>query len=753
MNKLKQLIFFLIFFVHAFSQSSTMEWRVLPIENLPPDKRAQFYKILCSTSGSVILSSTHGLIRYQGFRINFPSVSILADDNLPIEKVKDPHAEDGIKSICRGAGSNLFFLTSDGRIYYMKESLIALTGYSDPPLYIPVNKKGKAITSIWADEDGDLFVGVQNDSLIIIPGAAKHSPADGEMDSSGNFISDKITKGLKKVFINDNPRVYKFSKDIINPHCVLLATSVGLMRLDKKTGAVVLLGKKWDKEIITTGILPEKNGTIWFSTLDQGIGLYNTAFNYSFYNGNMNGLAINSFCKKSANEFFIAAADSLPAIFNITNHTFSFLNDTIFKKSKNSTTDIQIDGFGNLFVLKGGAFFYTNSFSESKKFAETQIDSNAYSPFIFDMLINGRPYFEMIKGIDMLPGLKKIKLKYNQNQLEFSYSLIEYWNKPNTAFAWKLDGLNMDWVNMSQDPQDKFKARLIPPLQPGKYIFRVRAKVGNENWRKQEAALIIIITPAFWKSWWFWTIVGVLVIGLFIFFYKQHISSVRKKERKKIVHERELLEMEAKALRAQMNPHFIFNSLNSIKSLINKNDNEKAAGYLATFSKLIRTLLQNSDKREVSLFEELETCKLYTQLEKMRFGDKVNFIFDIDETIDLKDIKVPALVLQPFIENAIWHGLVPKESGGKVTVTVEENKGTIECVIDDDGIGRELSGKYKTQYEATHQSKGIGLTQSRLELDKLLNEREDSIRIIDKKSDSGIPAGTKVIISFKENEK
>ena len=135
----------------------------------------------------------------------------------------------------------------------------------------------------------------------------------------------------------------------------------------------------------------------------------------------------------------------------------------------------------------------------------------------------------------------------------------------------------------------------------------------------------------------------------------------------------------------------------------------------------------------------------------MRFGDKVQFIFDIDEAIDIKDFKVPALFLQPFIENAIWHGLIPKENGGKVIVSINEKDGGVECVIDDNGIGRELSKQYKTRYEITHQSKGIGLTQTRLDLDKLLNEREDSITIIDKKNESGEPGGTKVIILFKEN--
>jgi sensor histidine kinase YesM len=234
------------------------------------------------------------------------------------------------------------------------------------------------------------------------------------------------------------------------------------------------------------------------------------------------------------------------------------------------------------------------------------------------------------------------------------------------------------------------------------------------------------------------------------------VAEINKEREKQILtHQKiykELLELEAQALRARMNPHFIFNSLNSIKSLINKNENEKAAGYLTTFSKLIRTLFQNSDKREVSLYEELETCRFYTQLERMRFADKVDFVFNVDGNIDLKDIKVPALIIQPFIENAIWHGLVPKESGGKVIVNVVQNNGAVECIIDDDGIGRELSAQYKAQYEATHQSKGIGLTQSRLELDKMLNERDVSLQVIDKRDENRNPAGTKVILTFKENE-
>ena len=233
-----------------------------------------------------------------------------------------------------------------------------------------------------------------------------------------------------------------------------------------------------------------------------------------------------------------------------------------------------------------------------------------------------------------------------------------------------------------------------------------------------------------------------------IYFLVHYIRGIKMVEREKAAMKIQLIESEAAALRAQMNPHFIFNCLNSIKSLINKNENDKSTRYLTIFSKLIRTLFQNSDRREISLYEEIETCKLYSQLEKMRFGEKVEFVFEVDETIDLKDIKVPALIIQPFIENSIWHGLVPRESGGTINVMVKKNGRFIECIIDDDGIGRELSRKFKTQYEASHESKGIGLTRTRLELDKILNNREDKIQIIDKSNRQGEPAGTTVVLSF-----
>jgi sensor histidine kinase YesM len=228
-----------------------------------------------------------------------------------------------------------------------------------------------------------------------------------------------------------------------------------------------------------------------------------------------------------------------------------------------------------------------------------------------------------------------------------------------------------------------------------------------------------------------------------------YIGKFKVAEFEKLNKEKQLLELEAKALRAQMNPHFIFNCLNSIKSLIQEQQTEKGVTYLTTFSKLIRTLFNNADKKEITLYDEIATCRLYLQLEAMRFDTKFSYQVNIDENMDLKSVQVPALIIQPFIENAIWHGIVPKGTGGSIALTVAEKNGDIEIAIEDNGIGRGASQQNKS-INQTHQSKGVNLTQARLELDNLLQQRQAQLRTIDKKDENGIATGTKVIITIKE---
>ncbi|CAN5409970.1 histidine kinase [soil metagenome] len=364
------------------------------------------------------------------------------------------------------------------------------------------------------------------------------------------------------------------------------------------------------------------------------------------------------------------------------------------------------------------------------------------SCYLSEIKIFDRPY-----STDTLPEyLHSLSLPHDKNFIQLRFSSTEFEQPERLEYRYKLEGVNQEWINTN------YLNRTISynDLTPGRYFFHTSIKNADGTWSNNQTVLQIIIVPAWWQTSWFKILSFVALFILICVLVRWRIKIVRKQEQRRGSHEKELLELEAKALRAQMNPHFIFNCMNSLKSLIQKKEEDKAVNYLTTFSKLIRTIFQNSDKREISLFDEIETGRLYTQLESMRFDNKFSYSFSIDNTIDLKSLLVPALILQPFIENAIWHGIIPKQDDGNISITVEQNENGIYCIIDDNGIGREISMQNKFKGDAsTHQSKGVHLTQSRLDLDNLINERNASLKIIDKKDDQGKATGTTVILIFK----
>ena len=440
--------------------------------------------------------------------------------------------------------------------------------------------------------------------------------------------------------------------------------------------------------------------------------------------------------------------DSLPAIFNTQSRAYLFFSDSVIQATPNRTTDIKVDRQGNLLILKGGSFYIADVASSDLLRTTFNRDSTLLFPFIRGI--------ELPNGIDLASLdyhqelLKKIILKYNQNAVTIFFDVNDFGDEKGIQFAWKIEGYTNDWVVMPSINYDSSQAAFLQDLKPGKYKFQVKVRVGNGEWRKQIAEMEIVVKPAFWQTWWFWLLV-LMAIGILIFLIvKLRVRAVRKQERIKAAHEKQLLELEAKALRVQMNPHFIFNCLNSIKSLIQEKQTEKGVTYLTTFSKLIRTLFNNADKKDISLFDEIETCKLYLQLEAMRFDTKFSYAVNVDKNLDLKSVQVPALIIQPFIENAIWHGIVPKGEGGHVELSVMQKENSVEIVIDDNGIGREASRQNKSVSGLTHNSKGVNLTQSRLELDNLLRQRKAKLEMIDKKDENGVAAGTKIIITISE---
>ena len=231
---------------------------------------------------------------------------------------------------------------------------------------------------------------------------------------------------------------------------------------------------------------------------------------------------------------------------------------------------------------------------------------------------------------------------------------------------------------------------------------------------------------------------------------RQHnLLEAQKLQKMEIAFEKKLAETEMTALRAQMNPHFIFNCLNSIKLYTLENNTEVASNYLTTFAKLIRRVLENSLVEKITLENELETLALYTELEIMRFKEKIHFSINISDDIDAFYIEVPPLLLQPYVENAIWHGLMHKDIGGSVSVNItqpEENLLHIEII--DDGVGRKKSAEYKSKSITKHKSFGLKMTTERLLIINQLYNIQTTISIIDLEDKYGKACGTKVSIDL-----
>jgi LytS/YehU family sensor histidine kinase len=185
--------------------------------------------------------------------------------------------------------------------------------------------------------------------------------------------------------------------------------------------------------------------------------------------------------------------------------------------------------------------------------------------------------------------------------------------------------------------------------------------------------------------------------------------------------------------------------------MILSGDNENASIYLTKLSKFVRLILENTESNRVSLESELSLVESYIQMEELRFKGRIEYEITVDQSVETDNAYLPPMVLQPFVENAIWHGIMPKENGGTVTVSVEQRESNICCTIDDNGIGREVSKQNKFSGEAaTHQSKGIHLTQSRLDLDNILYKRNATVETKDKRDAQGKSLGTIVVLTFKE---
>jgi ligand-binding sensor domain-containing protein len=346
-----------------------------------------------------------------------------------------------------------------------------------------------------------------------------------------------------------------------------------------------------------------------------------------------------------------------------------------------------------------------------------------------------------------------ITLNYDQNFFSIGFVGIGFQNPEETQYAYQLVGVEKDWVQSGTR-----NTAFYTNIGAGTYEFRVKAMNGDGVWSSVKT-LKITVLPPFWQTWWFRLLAASLILGGLWFFYQYRLRQVRleaavqQKEaellQKETEFRRSLAETEMSALRAQMNPHFIFNCLNSINNYMLDNDGKKASLYLTKFSRLIRLVLENSRTEKVTLDNEMAALELYIEMEALRYKHKLNYEIKIDPSVQMDFIEIPPLLVQPFVENAIWHGLMHRKEGGNLLVEVTQpQENTLRIEITDDGIGREAALALKSRSATRQKSFGMQITSERLQAINEIFGIQAHVFVKDLLDTEGGALGTKVIIEI-----
>jgi len=342
---------------------------------------------------------------------------------------------------------------------------------------------------------------------------------------------------------------------------------------------------------------------------------------------------------------------------------------------------------------------------------------------INDFLVNGNPQ----------PIRNSYILGRAQNSLTISFNAISYRKHLGIKQRYQLVGYDRDWVE-SENLEAVYNS-----LRGGKYSFNLEAWYPENPSKKDTDTITIEIEKRFHETIFFIVILILLSLGGLILLVTTIINSIKAAENRK----QQLLMSEKKALLAQMNPHFIFNSLNSIQYFILQNDEFQANNYLASFSSLIRRILDNSKKNLITLSDELDTLDLYLNMEKLRFEEDFDFFIRKDPRIDYAETLIPPMMIQPFVENAIWHGISPLGRKGLLTISFSSNNHYFICTIEDNGVGREQSAHLKTR-RTMHTSTGLSNVEERIRLMNKTQKYPIKLSIEDLHHPDGSAAGTRV---------
>lgn len=335
-------------------------------------------------------------------------------------------------------------------------------------------------------------------------------------------------------------------------------------------------------------------------------------------------------------------------------------------------------------------------------------------------------------------------LPHKNNDIRFEFSGISFKSAGEMKYQYRILGLQPEW-RTTTDEQLSF-----PSLSSGKYSLQLKAmnKYGVESKVKEVS---FVIEKLMREKTWFRLMILFLIADTIWLFLRYRIGSVRKKAKEQAMLNQRIADLEQKALRSQMNPHFIFNSLNSIQQYVAERDITGANNFITDFSRLIRMTLDLSANTFINLSEEVDYITTYLKIEKTRLEDQFDYSVNTDKALNLHEIYLPPLLLQPYVENSIRHGIkYKKENKGMIRICVQKKEADILVSIEDNGIGREAAQQYKSKYHIQYQSKGMSINKDRIDILNSYNAKKIEIFINDLYDKNNEAAGTRVDIYLKQ---
>lgn len=466
-------------------------------------------------------------------------------------------------------------------------------------------------------------------------------------------------------------------------------------------------------------ITETKEGNIFFGLHDQGLGIIKYPLtgkdSFGLYN-NYNGLSgdwVEGIARDKQDYIWISTNNGLNRC-KTANMSFQYFSVADGLRRNFLESGLFCDRNGTIYAGSGNGF---------SQFDPALLTANKEIPrvIIHSFRINGREYSADINSV------KDLFLNHKDASFSFEFSALAFTRNEQLKYAYRLKGLEDDWRYAGKN---RIAAYSIP--HGGDYILQIKSTNGLGEWTENVFELPIHVKPPFWETWWF-ILACILVVAAIIFLiFRISMKRLKASEQRKTHFHKIKADAEMKALRAQMNPHFIFNCMNTIDAYIYKNNTEAASAFLNKFSRLIRQVLENSQYSFISIQKDMDALRLYIELEEQRHEFRFTHLISIPESILQKSYKIPPLLLQPYVENAILHGLRHRETGdGLLNISFEESGDNLLCFIEDNGVGRKAAALINANRQS-HQSLGSIVSDERIGLLNGLHLQSYRAEITDK---------------------